>query len=532
MSPPPPEVVAKNRFSWFLIWQTSTSTTIYFFTILFLLSFSATPKFSPSQLIFSLLKFLTFAFSNLLFSSSLSFLSSPKPLPSASPLQLAAGLVRFAFVSSPVDPEFRRVALVSARFVVFVVVAGVSGVLSVVCFCGFDGVEVIERLRFRGFVFGVLYGLYFVYKKSWVLEFPIIQRPLFYSFKMGLPLAIKRALKLSIVAYLCSAALLVFLPDQFKSVGTMGQFITAQIILYIGSFSVFLCWELSHHLHQVLHTKRYLFAPPKGSAAAETNPTEPLLAALEESIPDSLPQYLAYLDLCMVCENNVDAWHRAAFFEETGETYKKVVAACLRPLEQLTSNLSEVLEGCYVGKAHQLSNQLQSPTDSQLDSKHYESLNNFQKYAWCAKAVAFLTERSHEEDRFGVAQLTGSNAAVLSTLISSLLAIEVFMGKKTSLQPQHLMGPVTIKWNTPSTGRRDVATAKKRDGPLHAKTCAMADVLRNSIYSIVSAFHDEMLTSTKAGLLEKDWVTKSKPLFGTYELLGQKLRHFLDFRAS
>ncbi|XP_061981151.1 uncharacterized protein LOC133701298 [Populus nigra] len=327
-------------------------------------------------------------------------------------------------------------------------------------------------------------------------------RPLFYSFKMGLPLAIKRALKLSNVAYLCSAALLVFLPDQFKSGGTMGQLITEQIILYIGSFSVFLCWELSHHLHQVLHTKRYLFAPPKGSAAAETNPSGPLLAALKESIPDSLPQYLAYLDLCMVCENNVDAWCRAAFFEETGETYKKV-AACLRPQEQLTSNLSEVLEGCYVDKAHQLSNQLQSPTDSQLDSKHYESLNNFQ-YAWCAKAVAFLTARSHEEDRFGVAQLTGSNAAVLSTLISSLLAIEVFMEKKTSSQPQHLMGPVTIKWNTPGIGRRDVATAKKRGDPLHANTCAMADVPRNSIYGIVSTFHNEMLKSTKAGLLEKD----------------------------
>ncbi|KAI5596280.1 hypothetical protein BDE02_03G196200 [Populus trichocarpa] len=199
---------------------------------------------------------------------------------------------------------------------------------------------------------------------------------------MGLPLAIKRALKLSNVAYLCSPALLVFLPDQFKSGGTMGQFITEQIILYIGSFSVFLCWELSHHLHQenvqylLLGGKltecpttfffpgRYLFAPPKGSAAAETNPSEPLLAALKESIPDSLPQYLAYLDLCMVCENNVDDWCRAAFFEETGETYKKVVAACLRPQEQLTSNLSEVLEGCYVDKAHQLSNQLQLPTDS------------------------------------------------------------------------------------------------------------------------------------------------------------------------
>lgn len=178
MSPPPsptPELVSKNRFLGFLIWQTFTSTTIYFLTKLFLLSFFTTPKFSPSQLYFSLLKFFTFTFSNLLFSSSLSILSSPQPLPYASPLQLAAGLIRFAFVSSPAEPEFRRRALVSARFVVSVVVAGISGALSVVCLCGFDGFELIARLGFRGFVFGVLYGLFYVYKKKWVLEFPIIQ---------------------------------------------------------------------------------------------------------------------------------------------------------------------------------------------------------------------------------------------------------------------------------------------------------------------------------------------------------------------
>uniref|UniRef100_A0A6N2K8U4 Uncharacterized protein n=1 Tax=Salix viminalis TaxID=40686 RepID=A0A6N2K8U4_SALVM len=161
--------------------------------------------------------------------------------------------------------------------------------------------------------------------------------------KMGLPLASQQALKLSNVVYLCSAAL----------INIRAQFITEQIILYIRSFSVFLCWELSHHLHQVLQQQR--------------------------QIPVS----------------------RAAFFEETGETYKKVVAACLRPLEQLTSNLSEVLEGCYVDKAYQLSNQFQLPTDTQLNSNYYESLNNFQKYAWCATAVA-STERSHDEDSLGL----------------------------------------------------------------------------------------------------------------------------------
>jgi nucleoporin NDC1 len=60
----------------------------------------------------------------------------------------------------------------------------------------------------------------------------------------------------------------------------------------------------------------------------------------------------------------------------------------------------------------------------------------------------------------------------------------------------------------------------------------MVVVLRKSIYGIVSTFHDKMLMSTKAGFLEKDWVTKSNPFFETYELLVQELCHFLDFQGS
>ncbi|CAH9147134.1 unnamed protein product [Cuscuta epithymum] len=359
---------------------------------------------------------------------------------------------------------------------------------------------------------------------------------------MGIPSAITRALKLTTLGFLMSSFLSFGYLDELRRQLTAMNLITDQILLYIGTFMLFLCWELCHHLHQVLQTKRFIFSHPKGSAAAETNPSEPLLLTLEESMPRSLLQYLAYNDLCMVCESNVDSWRRAAFFEETGETYRRVVDVCLNPLEKFIKSLGEVLDSPSVEPSFQLSNQLRPPSEILADSKLHESFDDSQLLAWCARAISSLTASSHTEDRYGVAQLSGSNAAVVSTLLSALLAVEALMGKKTNLESSHhQMDPSGIKWATlSSSGRRESAPSwgvagRRKGSPLYTKAYSMADNLRTSIYCIVIAFHDEMLTSAKTGALDKDWIITSSnkpPLYGTQELLLQKLRVFLDFQAN
>lgn len=70
---------------------------------------------------------------------------------------------------------------------------------------------------------------------------------------MGLPLSIGWALRFSAVGYALSGVLAFFLPIGYRSQGSVGKFIVEQIVIYLGSFVVILCWELSHHLHQVSH---------------------------------------------------------------------------------------------------------------------------------------------------------------------------------------------------------------------------------------------------------------------------------------
>ncbi|XP_031477525.1 uncharacterized protein LOC116248716 [Nymphaea colorata] len=487
---------------------------------------------------------------HLLISIPLSFLAfssltSPDLEPSASLAELAFGLARVVLNAvvgaSPGFPTTasRRRAQAFLRRAAFVVFLGLSAGLSLVSARG--GGWSWRELGFRGVLVGVVYAGVYVYRKRFVLAFPIVQRPLFFSFKMGIPAAFKHAVRLSFVAVMFSAFVVAVLPNPVERKKSLGQFIVQQINLWLGTCTLLFSWELTHHLLQVLYTRRFLFAPPQGSAAAETNPSGLLLEALEQSTPRSLLQYLAYLDMCMVCESNVDSWRRAAFFEESGETYKRVVIACLRHLEQLTSRLGEGLEGHLSGSKDLLSQQMSSPFDTPMALSADETFIDFQLCAWGARAVAELTAKSHSEDRYGVAQLTGCNAGVLTTLLSCLVAVELCLGKKTSPHAGQLMGPASIKWAAPAGGPVDVTArrqgaigvlGKKRGAALHSKAYAMADVLRTSIYLIVSVFHAEMQQSLKSGNLEKDWISVNKPLFGTREVLVHKLSLFIDFRAS
>ncbi|KAI3517880.1 hypothetical protein L1887_17101 [Cichorium endivia] len=512
--------IIKDRFLGFLIWQSFHSTLVY------LLCKTLVSPFAPSTtLLAAVFAFFFFQLSLLLFSTSLFLVSSPQPVRGVSPIELLFGLLKLVFVygGQPLPSDFRRRARVTLSFALFLASSGVTAFLSVVCL---SGSQIFGALGLRGLAVGLIYGSHYVFTRRWVLDFPIVQRPLFFSYKMGIRKAIIKAVKLSNAGYLVSLVLTIFINDH-KGQLAMGDLIIEQIVFYFACVVVFLCWELNRHLLQVFLTKRYMFAPPKGSAAAETNPSDHLLAALEETSRRSLVRYLAYLDLCMVSESNVDTWRRAAFFEESGETYKKVIAVCLKPLEQLTLDLSEGL-GSSPEKAFQLR------SSSELSEPFFD----FQVCAWCARIASSLTVRSHKEDRFGVAQLSGSNAATISTLLASLLAVETVMGKKTNLQSsnQYLMGPANIKWAALSPTRRDAmpvtTTSNKKDSRHYSKAYSMADILRTSIYQIVSNFHQEMMTSSKAGLLDKNWINSGKPLYGTRELLVQKLRMFLEFQAN
>ncbi|KAL9248628.1 hypothetical protein AKJ16_DCAP13149 [Drosera capensis] len=314
------------------------------------------------------------------------------------------------------------------------------------------------------------------------------QRPPFFSFKMGISSAIRQSLRLSIGAYLFSGLLILLLPQ--RSTRHLGgrSFFAEQLVFLVGSFVVMLSWELTQHLHKVLHTKRFTFAMPKGSAAAETNPTEPLLAALEESPPRSLHQYLAYLDLYMICGSNIGTWKRAAFFEETGETYKRIIEALLGPGPFLLVCSSSCR------------------TDGSL-----------------SQGGSFRDRPAVRKPR-----RCSLNPVILPTGLPNIHGEEdsPAIPKLHVRSCWHQMGHDQLRLERDNNH-------KKSDCPSQSKAYALADIFKISIYRIVAEFHEEMLRSAKEGLLEKDWLSSGeKPMYGSRDVLARRLQLFLGFQPG
>lgn len=136
-----PQSILNNRFLSYLIWQSIPSTLIFIFSFSFL----------PKTPLWSFLPFITFQF---LFSVTLSFISSASSHPIFLP---------------------RRLKL-SLTFLLFVTASAFSGSVAALSLFGFND---FGRVGLRGFLVGSMFGFHYVFKRRWVLEFPIIQVQLF-----------------------------------------------------------------------------------------------------------------------------------------------------------------------------------------------------------------------------------------------------------------------------------------------------------------------------------------------------------------
>lgn len=155
--------------------------------------------------------------------------------------------------------------------------------------------------------------------------------------------------------------------------------------------------------------------------------------------------------------------------------------------------------------------------------------------ALCARTVASLTSSSRSEDKYGVAQLHCCNVAVVSSLLSCLLVLEVYLGRRSSSSGVPFV-PNSVKWTVPYKGtfmendKRKFYPLSKRT-VVYEKTYALGDVVRTSLYQIVYAFSEEMilgrLSSKGDSLAVRDWVSQKKPLYGTHDMHLQKLIAFL-----
>lgn len=431
------------------------------------------------------------------------------------------------------------------------IVSGFLGFVSLLSSPQFSVGTSSLNIGLRGATLGFVYATLQSHLKKVSLSVPIIQRGLYFSFKMGIPPAVTTSCKLALALLPVGetvSQIVAFKIGVKSDADSLTSVLWWQPWFAAGAFFVSLSWEVSHHLVQVLLTKLHEFAPPLGSPSAEKNPTDLLLMILEDPPREtgSLVQYHAFLDLCNVSETNVDTWRRAAIFEETGDTYRRLIDACLKKLDGLTAILAQGLEGIEADKGiDSLRRQIESPDGDyrRLIFQQGDLSSSFQEFqicALCARSVASLTSSSRSEDKYGVAQLHCCNAAVVSSLVSCLLVLEVYLGRRSSTSGGSFANK-SVNWTVPGRGAF-VEKDKRKSNPfgkrsvLHKKAYGLGDVLRTCLYQIVYAFSEEMVLVGSGGkgnsLAVKDWVSDRKPVYGTHDMHVQKLIAFLPYQVG
>ncbi|CAM6086430.1 unnamed protein product [Calypogeia fissa] len=450
--------------------------------------------------------------------------------------------------------EMRMKVRARLDYIVFTILCVFSGFLGFISLLSSPlssmGISCLD-MGLRGVTLGFVYAALQSYQKKIGLSVPIIQRRFYFSFKMGIPPAVNTSCLLALALLPFGETVSQIFAFE-RGVKSDSESLTSafwwQPWFVAGAFVISLCWEVGHHLVQVFHTTLHEFAPPLGSPSAEKNSTDLLLMILEEPPEEtgSLVQYHAFLDLCNVSETNVDTWRRAAIFEETGDTYRRLINLCLKRLDGLTAILAQGLEGTEADKGiDSLRRQIESLDGDyrRLISQQGDlssSSQDFQVSALCARTVASLTSSSRSEDKYGVAQLHCCNAAVISSLLSCLLVLEVYLGRRSSASGV-TFSQKSVNWTVPGRGAF-VEKDKRKNNPfgkrtiLHKKAYALGDVLRTCLYQIVYAFSEEMVVVGSGGkgnlLAVKDWVSEKKPVYGTQDMHIQKLIAFLPYQVG
>eukprot|EP00271_Cylindrocystis_brebissonii_P015570 TRINITY_DN38501_c0_g1_i1.p1 TRINITY_DN38501_c0_g1~~TRINITY_DN38501_c0_g1_i1.p1 ORF type:complete len:660 (+),score=73.42 TRINITY_DN38501_c0_g1_i1:218-2197(+) len=356
-------------------------------------------------------------------------------------------------VQDEVDAAIHRLVLTRRRFF-FVIIAGATGNLALgatIYLQPWSSEPETARCLVLGSVLGLAYGVRHLARHEWVLKFSKIEHlPFAPRLKAALPPAATKAVRFSLAVPLVSLAVLeivdrCFLGRALKPRAAAFAFLDL-IRPFAAAFLVTFFWEAASILVEVVHTEHHRFLPEMGSADAELAPCGPLLAALDHKGKGAnarLLRHLAFLDLVYVAEGDVDRWRRNAIFEETGDAYRVVVDACLRNVDGLTKKLKKSLvlreepPGGDVTLEQMAGPGAIKKVEAEQKGATKRLLSESDICSWSVRSASALTAISRVEDRFGVAQLTGSNVRVVTSLLSCLLVVEAFLAKvHPSLRPK------------------------------------------------------------------------------------------------